>query len=89
MDKKLHTFKEVNIYTLFTKLYINVSEIELKSSPTLDEANNEDLSAVNKGILECGSKNINNHEENSKKVIEEILSGKGAEEHQKSKCLIF
>jgi hypothetical protein len=91
MDKKLHTFKEVNINNLFQKLYINVSEVELKSSPNVDESKFEDASHTKKqevGENNIAEKNEIKCEETNKKIIDEILN-RSKEEQAKSKCLII
>jgi len=77
MDKKLHTFKEVNISNLFDKLYINVNEVDVKSDPSYEEYKIQDNL-------------VDKKDEMNKVIIEEILNGSKSDEIScKSKCLII
>jgi len=99
MDRKLHTFKEVNISNLFDKLYVNVCDVETKEDPDEYVPENTEQEAAEASIISKlpilnnnNNKNfpkvVNEHETRSKEIIDEILNGKN-DESDKSKCLIF
>lgn len=94
MDRKLHTFKEVNIYNLFEKLYISVNECEPKEIPVKD--NSKDcISEINKKEIDTYSLAVsenckNNMEDQNQKIINEILNPPNNDKsYKESICLIF
>jgi hypothetical protein len=94
MDRKLHTFKEVNIYNLFEKLYISVNEYEPKEI-NLNDIDKECISEIKKKEYDTSSVSVSESckdkmEEKSQSIINEILNPQKTDKNTKdSVCLIF
>jgi hypothetical protein len=94
MDRKLHTFKEVNIYNLFEKLYISVNEYEPKEMP-VNDISKECSSEIKKKEYDTSSHAVSescndNMEEKNQIIINEILNPQKTDKNTKdSVCLIF
>ena len=99
MDRKLHTFKEVNINNIFEKLFICVNEIDIKNCRN----EKEKAELASKIIINENEKFLSNiplqqsivnteYENKNKILIDEILNRPSIDdkiENNKSKCLII